>query len=234
MLALKDVHVSYGPTAVLRGVSLDVPRGAIVALLGGNGSGKSTTLNTISGFVRPRRGHVIFDGTPIEGRPTDAIVAAGLVQVPQGREVFARMTVAENLELGAVTRRDAAAVRRELEHVLEQFPRLRGRLKQAAGTLSGGEQQMLAVARALMAAPRVLLMDEPSAGLAPTVVDELIEHIAALRHRGMTVLLVEQNVGAALAVAERVYVLKDGVVALSGDAKDFEDNPDIVRAYFGR
>jgi branched-chain amino acid transport system ATP-binding protein len=234
VLELQDVHVSYGPTAVLRGVSLAVPRGSIVALLGGNGSGKSTTLNAISGFVRPRRGHVVFDGTPIEGRPTDAVVAAGVAQVPQGREVFARMTVAENLELGAVTRRDRAGVRRDLEQVLDRFPRLRGRLRQTAGTLSGGEQQMLAVARALMAAPRLLLMDEPSAGLAPTVVDELIEHIAALRRSGMTILLVEQNVGAALAVAERVYVLRDGVVALSGTAQEFEDSPDIIRAYFGR
>jgi len=234
MLQLQDVHVSYGPTAVLRGVSFEVPRGGVVALLGGNGSGKSTTLNTISGFVRPRRGHVVFDGTAIEGRPTDAIVTSGLAQVPQGREVFARMTVAENLELGAVTRRDRAAVRRDFEQVLEQFPKLRGRLRQTAGTLSGGEQQMLAIARALMAAPRLLLMDEPSAGLAPTVVDELIEHIAALRRSGMTILLVEQNVGAALGVAEHVYVLRDGVVALSGLAKDFDDNPDIVRAYFGR
>jgi branched-chain amino acid transport system ATP-binding protein len=234
MLELQDVHVSYGPTAVLHGVSFEVPRGGIVALLGGNGSGKSTTLNTISGFVRPRRGHVVFDGAPIEGRATDAIVAAGLAQVPQGREVFARMTVTENLELGAVTRRNRAAVRRDFEQVLEQFPKLRDRLKQLAGTMSGGEQQMLAVARALMAAPRLLLMDEPSAGLAPRVVDELIEHIAALRGRGMTILLVEQNVGTALSVAGRVYVLKDGVIALSGEAKDFEDNPEIVRAYFGR
>jgi branched-chain amino acid transport system ATP-binding protein len=234
MLELQDVHVAYGPTTVLRGVSFAVPKGSIVALLGGNGSGKSTTINTISGFVRPQRGHVVFEGRPIEGRATDAIVSAGLAQVPQGREVFARMTVGENLELGAVTRRDRAAVRRDLEQVLEQFPKLRDRRKQAAGTLSGGEQQMLAVARALMAAPRLLLMDEPSAGLAPRVVDDLIDHIAALRSHGMTILLVEQNVGAALSVAERVFVLKDGVVALSGEAKDFEDNPDIVRAYFGR
>jgi branched-chain amino acid transport system ATP-binding protein len=234
VLELRDVQVSYGPTAVLRGVSFHVPPGAIVALLGGNGSGKSTALNTISGFVRPRRGHVVFEGAPIEGRATDAIVAAGIAQVPQGREVFAKMTVAENLELGAVTRRERAAVRRDLDEALEQFPVLRGRLKQVAGTLSGGEQQMLAIARALMAAPRLLLMDEPSAGLAPRAIDELIEHIAALRRRGLTMLLVEQNVGAALSVAERVYVLRDGVVALSGEAKDFEDNPDIVRAYFGR
>ena len=234
MLELQDVHVAYGPTAVLRGVSLSVPANGIVALLGGNGSGKSTTLNAISGFVRPQRGHVVLDGAPIERLSTDRIVQAGLAQVPQGREVFARMTVAENLELGAVTRRDRAAVRESLEQALAQFPMLRGRLRQLAGTLSGGEQQMLAVARALMAAPRLLLMDEPSAGLAPRIVDELIEHVAALRARGLTVLLVEQNVGAALSVAERVYVLRDGVVALSGDARDFEDNPDIVRAYFGR
>jgi branched-chain amino acid transport system ATP-binding protein len=234
MLAVQDVHVAYGPTTVLRGVSFTVPASGIVALLGGNGSGKSTTLNTISGFVRPQRGRVVLDGMPIERLSTDRIVQAGLAQVPQGREVFARMTVAENLELGAVTRRDRAAVRASLEQALDQFPALRSRLRQLAGTLSGGEQQMLAVARALMAAPRLLLMDEPSAGLAPRVVDELMDHVVALRDRGLTILLVEQNVGAALGVAERVYVLKDGVVALSGDARDFEDNPEIVRAYFGR
>ncbi len=234
ILELQDVHVAYGPTAVLHGVSFAVPAGGIAALLGGNGSGKSTTLNTISGFVRPQRGRILFEGRPIQGWPTDAIVAAGLAQVPQGREVFARMTVAENLELGAVRRRDRAAVRRDLEQVLAQFPVLSGRLRQPAGTLSGGEQQMLAIARALMAAPRLLLMDEPSAGLAPRVVDALIEHITALNRRGLTILLVEQNVGAALSVADRVSVLKDGVVALHGAARDFEDNPEIIRAYFGR
>ena len=234
MLRLQDVEVAYGPTTVLRGVSLEVPRGAVVALLGGNGSGKSTTLNAISGFIRPRRGDIVFDGARIDGLATDAIVKAGLAQVPQAREVFNAMTVAENIELGAVTRRDRAAVQRDRERVFEQFPVLRARLRQLAGTLSGGEQAMLSVARALMAAPRMLLMDEPSAGLAPLVVDQLTEHIGALNRTGLTILLVEQNVGAALAVAERAYVLRDGVVAMNDEARNLVDNPDIVRAYLGR
>jgi branched-chain amino acid transport system ATP-binding protein len=234
MLRLQDVEVAYGPTTVLRGVSLEVPRGAVVALLGGNGSGKSTTLNAISGFIRPRRGDIVFDGARIDGLATDAIVKAGLAQVPQAREVFNAMTVAENIELGAVTRRDRAAVQRDRERVFEQFPVLRARLRQLAGTLSGGEQAMLSVARALMAAPRMLLMDEPSAGLAPLVVDQLTEHIGALNRTGLTILLVEQNVGAALAVAERAYVLRDGVVAMNEEARNLVDNPDIVRAYLGR
>ena len=234
MLRLQDVEVAYGPTTVLRGVSLEVPRGAVVALLGGNGSGKSTTLNAISGFIRPRRGDIVFDGARIDGLATDAIVKAGLAQVPQAREVFNAMTVAENIELGAVTRRDRATVQRDRERVFEQFPVLRARLRQLAGTLSGGEQAMLSVARALMAAPRMLLMDEPSAGLAPLVVDQLTEHIGALNRTGLTILLVEQNVGAALAVAERAYVLRDGVVAMNEEARNLVDNPDIVRAYLGR
>ncbi len=234
MLRLQDVEVAYGPTTVLRGVSLEVRRGAVVALLGGNGSGKSTTLNAISGFLRPRRGDIVFDGARIDGLATDAIVKAGLAQVPQAREVFNAMTVAENIELGAVTRRDRAAVQRDRERVFEQFPVLRARLRQVAGTLSGGEQAMLSVARALMAAPRMLLMDEPSAGLAPLVVDQLTEHIGALNRAGLTILLVEQNVGAALAVAERAYVLRDGVVAMNEEARNLVDNPDIVRAYLGR
>ena len=234
MLDLEDVSVAYGPTKVLRGVSLSVKPGTIVALLGGNGSGKSTTLNTISGFLRPTRGRIVFDGRRIDRLATDAIVRLGLVQVPQGREVFASMTVAENLELGAVTRAGRAAIQRDLERVLGQFPALHPRLRQLAGTLSGGEQQMLAVARALMAAPRAVLMDEPSAGLAPKVVDELMDRVVELKGRGLTILLVEQNVGAALSVAERAYVLKDGVIALADEARRLIDNPDVVRAYLGR
>jgi len=234
VLDLEDVSVAYGPTKVLRGVSLSVKPRTIVALLGGNGSGKSTTLNTISGFLRPTRGQIVFDGRRIDRLSTDAIVRLGLVQVPQGREVFASMTVAENLELGAVTRAGRAAIQRDLERVLEQFPPLHPRLRQLAGTLSGGEQQMLAVARALMAAPRAVLMDEPSAGLAPKVVDELMDRVVELNRRGLTILLVEQNVGAALSVAERAYVLKDGVIALADEARRLIDNPDVVRAYLGR
>jgi branched-chain amino acid transport system ATP-binding protein len=234
MLDVRDLAVSYGPTAVLRGVSFTVPARSVVALLGGNGSGKSTTINTISGFIRPRAGQIEFDGRPIHGLSTDRIVAAGLCQVPQGREVFSTMTIAENLELGAVTRSDRRAVRDDLERVTTLFPILRHRLRQLAGTLSGGEQQMLAVARALMASPRMLLMDEPSAGLSPVLVEELMRIVALLGAQGITILLVEQNVGAALSVAERAYVLRDGVVAMSGEARRLLDDPEIVRAYLGR
>jgi branched-chain amino acid transport system ATP-binding protein len=234
MLDVRDLAVSYGPTAVLRGVSFTVPARSVVALLGGNGSGKSTTINTISGFIRPRAGEILFDGRPIHGLPTDRIVSAGLCQVPQGREVFSTMTVAENLELGAVTRTDRRAIRDDLDRVTSRFPVLRRRLRQLAGTLSGGEQQMLAVARALMASPRMLLMDEPSAGLSPILVDELMQIVTDLGAQGITILLVEQNVGAALSVADRAYVLRDGVVAMSGEASGLRDDPEIVRAYLGR
>jgi branched-chain amino acid transport system ATP-binding protein len=234
MLDVRDLAVSYGPTAVLRGVSFTVPARSVVALLGGNGSGKSTTINTISGFIRPRAGEILFEGRPIHGLSTDRIVSAGLCQVPQGREVFSTMTVAENLELGAVTRRDGRAIRDDIDRVTSLFPILRHRFRQLAGTLSGGEQQMLAVARALMANPRMLLMDEPSAGLSPILVEELMRIVGLLGAQGITILLVEQNVGAALSVAERAYVLRDGVVALSGEASRLLDDPEIVRAYLGR
>jgi branched-chain amino acid transport system ATP-binding protein len=214
-------------------VSFAVPAGGIVALLGGNGSGKSTTLNTISGFSRPRRGSITFDGRRIDGLPTDRIVRAGIVQVPQGREVFAGLTVAENLELGAVVRRDNAGVRADLAQVYGRFPRLGERRDQKAGTLSGGEQQMLAIARALMARPRMMLMDEPSAGLAPVMVEAISRIIAELHVEGMTILLVEQNVGVALALASVAHILRDGVVALSGEARALVDNPDVIKSYLG-
>jgi branched-chain amino acid transport system ATP-binding protein len=233
MLEIKDLWVSYGVTEVLRGVSFSVAEGSIVALLGGNGSGKTTTLNTISGFLKPRRGVVEFAGKRIDGLPTDAIVKLGVVQVPQGREVFARMSVAENLELGAVTRTDRAGIKRDLEEVFENFPRLRERRTQKAGTLSGGEQQMLAIARALMAAPHMLLMDEPSAGLAPLVVKEITHIIHRLNQQGKTILLVEQNVGAALAVADEAYVLRDGRIAIADHAEHLKANPEVVRSYLG-
>ena len=233
MLAIEDLRVSYGPTEVLRGVSLSVPQGDIVALLGGNGSGKSTTLNTVSGFLKPRGGKIIFAERRIDGAPTDRIVKAGLVQVPQGREVFAGLTVEENLELGAVVRRDAAAVRNDLEQVYARFPRLRDRRRQWAGTLSGGEQQMLAIARALMARPRMVLMDEPSAGLSPVMVQEITRIIDELHRDGLPILLVEQNVGVALSLATTAHILRDGVIAVTGTARDLVDNPDVVRSYLG-
>jgi branched-chain amino acid transport system ATP-binding protein len=233
MLEIRDLWVSYGVTEVLRGVSFRVPDGSIVALLGGNGSGKTTTLNTISGFLKPCRGAVELAGQRLNGRSTDAIVKLGLVQVPQGREVFARMSVAENLELGAVTRTDRIGIKRTLAEVYETFPHLYERRTQKAGTLSGGEQQMLAIARALMAAPHLLLMDEPSAGLAPLVVQEITYIIRRLNRQGKTILLVEQNVGAALSVAETAYVLRDGQIAIGDRAERLKANPEVVRSYLG-
>ncbi len=233
MLEIRALHVSYGVTEVLRGVTLSVPEGSIVALLGGNGSGKTTTLNTISGFLKPRGGTVEFDGRRIDGLPTDVVVKLGLVQVPQGREVFARMSVIENLELGAVTRNDRAGIKHDLEEMFENFPRLRERRTQKAGTLSGGEQQMLAIARALMAAPRLLLMDEPSAGLAPLMVQEITQIIRRLHQQGKTILLVEQNVGAALSIAEMAYVLRDGQIVIADRSEHLKANTEVVRSYLG-
>ena len=233
MLSIEDLRVSYGPTEVLRGVSLSVPEAEIVALLGGNGSGKSTTLNTVSGVLRPQGGKIVFAGSRIDGLATDRVVKAGIVQVPQGREVFAGLSVHENLELGGVIRHDAPGVRADLEQVYTRFPRLRERRNQRAGTLSGGEQQMLAIARALMARPRMMLMDEPSAGLSPVMVQEISRIIEELHRDGMTMLLVEQNVGVALSLASIAHILRDGVIALTGPSRDLVDNPDVVRSYLG-
>ena len=233
MLAIDGLRVWYGPTEVLRGVTLTVPASEIVALLGGNGSGKSTTLNAVSGFLRPTAGTITFAGRRIDGLATDAIVKAGIVQIPQGREVFSGLTIEENLELGAVTRRDAAGVRADLERLYSRFSRLAERRRQRAGTLSGGEQQMLAIARALMARPRMLLMDEPSAGLAPVMVQEIARVIDELHRDGLTILLVEQNVGVALSLASVAHVIRDGVIAVTGAARDLVDNPDVVKSYLG-
>ena len=233
MLAIDGLRIWYGPTEVLRGVTLTVPESEIVALLGGNGSGKSTTLNAVSGFLRPTAGTITFAGRRIDGLATDAIVKAGIVQIPQGREVFSGLTIEENLELGAVTRRDAAGVRADLERLYSRFSRLAERRRQRAGTLSGGEQQMLAIARALMARPRMLLMDEPSAGLAPVMVQEIARVIDELHRDGLTILLVEQNVGVALSLASVAHIIRDGVIAVTGAARDLVDNPDVVKSYLG-
>jgi len=233
VLAIDGLRVWYGPTEVLRGVTLTVPESEIVALLGGNGSGKSTTLNAVSGFLRPTAGTITFAGRRIDGLATDAIVKAGIVQIPQGREVFSGLTIEENLELGAVTRRDAASVRADLERLYSRFSRLAERRRQRAGTLSGGEQQMLAIARALMARPRMLLMDEPSAGLAPVMVQEIARVIDELHRDGLTILLVEQNVGVALSLASVAHIIRDGVIAVTGAARDLVDNPDVVKSYLG-
>ena len=234
MLAIKHLRVAYGITEVLRDVSFQVPAGKIVSLLGGNGSGKTTLLNTVAGLIRPLSGSVRFAGNECAGQPADRMVRNGLAQVPQGREVWPNMSVTDNLELGAVTRRDWAAIKGDLDSILALFPKLAQRRHQYAGALSGGEQQMLAIGRALMARPRCLLMDEPSAGLAPAVVSEMVDTILALNRRGMTILLVEQNIGVAAAVAEEAHVLQNGEIAFSGPAGNLLDNPVVLSSYLGR
>jgi branched-chain amino acid transport system ATP-binding protein len=234
MLEVQHLSVAYGVTEVLRDVSFTVPERSIVALLGGNGSGKTTTLNVLSGLLAPRGGAVRFEGRSIAALPSHEVVRRGIVQVPQGREVWSGMSVRDNLDLGAATRRDRRATRADLEDVFALFPVLRDRRSRKAGTLSGGEQQMLAIGRALMARPRLLLMDEPSAGLSPIVVQAMVAAIQRLHARGLTILLVEQNVGVAAALAEHAHVLMNGEVALSAPAADLLRNPDVLRSYLGR
>jgi branched-chain amino acid transport system ATP-binding protein len=234
MLNVRHLEVWYGPTEVLRDVSFTVSATTIVALLGGNGSGKTTVLNALSGLVPPRAGTVLLDGDPITGASPDRVVRRGVVQIPQGREVFADMTVEDNLAVGAAIRRDRRAIRQDLGEIFELFPVLRERRRTRAGALSGGEQTQLSIGRALMARPRLLLMDEPSVGLAPLVVETVIETTRTLRARGLTILLVEQNVGVAAAVADQAHVLKDGVIAYSGPARELTDNPEVLASYLGR
>jgi branched-chain amino acid transport system ATP-binding protein len=233
LLELDGIHVYYGNIAAVKGLSLRVMPGEIVTLIGSNGAGKSTTLRTISGLLRPRRGTVRFNGTRIDRTAADQIVKAGIAQAPEGRRIFPRMTVSENLDLGAFLRKDKDGILADRELVLELFPRLRERIDQKAGTMSGGEQQMLAVARALMARPKLLLLDEPSMGLAPVLVELIFQTISTIRDQGVTVLLVEQNALAALKVADRGYVLESGVLNTEGPAHALADNPEIARAYLG-
>ena len=233
MLDVRHLEVSYGATQVLRDVSFSVAEGSIVALLGGNGSGKTTTLNVLSGLLAPQGGTVTLDGQRIDGLATDRVVALGLVQVPQGREVWGGMTVHDNLTLGAARRRDRRAIAADVEDMLALFPVLRQKQRARAATLSGGEQQMLAIGRALMARPRVLLLDEPSAGLSPLVVGQVVDTVRALHARGLTILLVEQNVGVAAALAERAHLLVNGEIAVSGPAADLLTNPDVLASYLG-
>ena len=232
MLEVKSLKAGYGAIEVLRGVDLAVAAGEIVALLGSNGAGKSTLNNNISGLYRPFDGTIRFDGREITGAPSMRIVEAGLVQVPEGRRVFPNLSVRENLELGSY-RRGRAARARNLEHVLSVFPRLKERLAQAAGTLSGGEQQMLAIGRGLMGEPRLLILDEPSLGLSPLLVEEVFALIGRLNREGLAILLVEQNVVQSLAIAHRAYVLENGRVTLSGKAADLAQDPDLRRSYLG-
>jgi branched-chain amino acid transport system ATP-binding protein len=233
MLALQDIHVYYGNIAAVKGLSLEVYPGEIVTLLGSNGAGKSTTLRTISGLLRPRKGSVSFEGQRLDGIAAHEVVQRGIAQSPEGRRIFPRMSVDENLDLGAYVRNDRDAVNADKRRVLDLFPRLRERINQKAGTMSGGEQQMLAVARALMARPKLLLLDEPSMGLAPVLVDLIFDTIAEIRKQGTTVLLVEQNALAALRVADRAYVMESGLLKLAGPAAELANDPEIVRAYLG-
>jgi branched-chain amino acid transport system ATP-binding protein len=232
LLELKDVHTSYGAIHALRGVTMHVDEGEIVTLIGANGAGKSTTLRTISGLLRPRAGEILLRDKRIDGMRPHEIVELGVSQSPEGRRVFARMTVHENLEMGAFSRRGKIASA-DYDRVYELFPRLRERTTQRAGTLSGGEQQMLAIGRALMATPRVLLLDEPSMGLAPILVEQIFEIIRTINQSGTTVLLVEQNALMALAVAHRGYILQTGEIILTDQAAALADNAAVRRAYLG-
>jgi branched-chain amino acid transport system ATP-binding protein len=232
MLEVQDLHVYYGEIHALKGVTLGVGKGEIVALLGNNGAGKTTTLKTLSGLLPARSGSVRLEGETLLGVPPHAIVLRGIAHVPEGRRIFNRLTVLENLEMGAYARSDAA-IGQDLERVFVLFPRLKERRAQVAGTLSGGEQQMLAIARALMAAPRILLLDEPSMGLAPVLVEQIFETIRDINGQGTTILLVEQNAAMALSIAHRGYVLETGTVVLSGTAADLQENPEVRRAYLG-
>ena len=233
MLEIKDIHVYYGAIHAIKGVSLTVRQGEIVTLIGSNGAGKSTTLRTISGLLKPKEGDILFEGESIAGRPAQTIVKAGISQVPEGRRIFANMTVMENLELGAFTRDDADGIEADMNMVFERFPRLLERKEQAAGTLSGGEQQMLAMGRALMSRPRLLLLDEPSMGLAPLLIREIFNIIVDINKTGTTVLLVEQNANMALSIAHRAYVLETGRIALSGGAKELAASEEVRKAYLG-
>jgi branched-chain amino acid transport system ATP-binding protein len=232
MLEVKDLVAGYGLTRVLEGVSLEVKAGEIVAVLGSNGAGKTTLNMAISGLVRPRSGTVTFEGTDITGRTPAEIMALGLIQVPEGRKIFPNLSVRENLELGSY-RRAKANRPRNLDRVFETFPRLKERVGQAAGTLSGGEQQMLAIGRGMMAEPRLLILDEPSLGLSPLLVEEMFALIRRLHGEGLAIMLVEQNVAQSLEIADRAYVLEHGAFALSGPAAQVREDPELKRAYLG-
>jgi branched-chain amino acid transport system ATP-binding protein len=234
MLEIKNLVVNYGAISALHGISLSVPNGKIVTLIGANGAGKTTTLKTISGLLKPNGGEIFYDGKNIAGLPPHQIVARGISQSPEGRMIFANLTVLENLQLGAYLQKDRHIVGRELERVFVLFPRLKEREKQIAGTLSGGEQQMLAIGRALMSRPRLLLLDEPSLGLAPLLVKTIFEKIVEINHKqGLTILLVEQNANLALEISHFGYVLETGKVVLQGDSAELRQNPKVKSAYLG-
>lgn len=233
MLEIKDIHTYYGNIHALKGVSLTVSQGEVVTLIGSNGAGKTTTLRTIQGLLRPRQGTVLFEGKPLEALSTEAIVRLGISQSPEGRLIFPRMTVQENLEMGAYLRNDTLGIKSDMEKALNLFPRLRERISQKGGTLSGGEQQMLAIARALMSRPRLLLLDEPSMGLAPMLVSQIFAIVRDINAEGTTILLVEQNARMALSVANRGYVIQTGQVVVAGTASDLQSNETVRKAYLG-
>lgn len=233
MLKVENINVYYGNIQALSGISLDIQEGEIVTLIGANGAGKSTLLKTVSGLLKPKQGKIIYEGKPINGKAAQTIVKQGISHVPEGRRVFANMTVEENLQLGAFLRKDKEGIKQDLERVYELFPRLLERLKQQAGTLSGGEQQMLAMGRALMAKPRLLLLDEPSMGLAPLLVKTIFRIIEEINKAGTTILLVEQNANLALSIANRAYVVETGRIVLSGDAAELTSSEQVKMAYLG-
>jgi branched-chain amino acid transport system ATP-binding protein len=233
MLEVNDIHTYYSNIHALKGISLTVDEGEIVTLIGANGAGKSTTLNTICGLLTPRQGVICLAGRDIHTIPAHDIVSMGVSQAPEGRRIFSRLTVRENLEMGAFRRTDADGIRQDMERVFELFPRLKERIKQVGGTLSGGEQQMLSIGRALMAHPRLLLLDEPSMGLAPLLVEDIFRVIHQLNEEGTTILLVEQNALMAFSVAHRGYVLETGRVVLQGTVDELRENPEVQKAYLG-
>ena len=233
MLIVNDIDVYYGNIQALKGLSLEVNEGEIVTLIGANGAGKSTLLQTLSGLLKPKRGGIEYLGESIAGKPAQSIVKAGISHVPEGRRVFANMSVEENLDLGAYLRKDRDGIAKDLQHVYELFPRLYERRKQQSGTLSGGEQQMLAMGRAIIAKPKLLLLDEPSMGLAPLMVKNIFSIIETINQEGTTILLVEQNANMALSIANRAYVLETGKIVLSGTAKALQESEEVKAAYLG-
>ena len=233
LLSVDSIHTFYGSIEALKGITLEVNEGEIVTLIGSNGAGKSTTLRSISGLTPPREGSIQFDGQEIGETPPEDIVRLGISQAPEGRKIFPRMTVRENLDLGAYLRRDADGIASDMDRVFDLFPRLKERERQKAGTMSGGEQQMLAIGRALMANPKLLLLDEPSMGLAPILVERIYDTIAEINKQGTTILLVEQNANYALEVSKRGYVLETGTVAVTDDSGRLRENPEVQRAYLG-
>jgi branched-chain amino acid transport system ATP-binding protein len=233
LLELDNVHSYYGHIQALRGISLTVDEGEVVTLIGSNGAGKTTTLRSIHGVLPPRAGKILFSGEEIQGMPAHGMISKGISQSPEGRKIFHRMTVLENLEMGAYQRKDRAGVREDMARVFDLFPRLKERIKQESGTLSGGEQQMLAIGRALMSRPKLLLLDEPSMGLAPVLVERIFQTIEEINHQGMTILLVELNANVALEIATRGYVLETGTIVNAAPASELREDPKVREAYLG-